>query len=83
MENIEAINTENELVEWIEDAISHNHIRLYEYEKFSRIQEIGSGGFGQVFKAKFKNTDKYFALKSFFNLNNVTIREIVNEVKKK
>ncbi|GBB85186.1 hypothetical protein RclHR1_11740005 [Rhizophagus clarus] len=81
MEHIETIKTETEIVDWIEEAITNNHIRLYEYDKFSCIQEIGSGGFGQVFKAKFKNTDKYFALKSFFNLNNVTIKEIVNELK--
>ncbi|RIA80642.1 hypothetical protein C1645_810360 [Glomus cerebriforme] len=38
------IENENELVDWIEEAIENNHIRFYEYEKFSNIQEIGSGG---------------------------------------
>lgn len=76
MENIETSG-------WIEEAITNNHIRFYEYDKFTCIEEIGSGSFGKVFKAKFKSSDKYFALKSFFNLNNITIKEIVNEVRKK
>ncbi|CAB4379819.1 unnamed protein product [Rhizophagus irregularis] len=74
MENIETSG-------WIEEAITNNHIRFYEYDKFTCIEEIGSGSFGKVFKAKFKSSDKYFALKSFFNLNNITIKEIVNELK--
>ncbi|GES90965.1 kinase-like domain-containing protein [Rhizophagus clarus] len=30
--------------------------------------------------ANWKNSDKYFALKSFYNFNNFTVKEIVNEV---
>ena len=73
-------NNETELIEWIEEAIKNNHIKLYEYEQFRDIQEIGSGGFGQVFRAKWRSSERYLALKSFFNLNNITIKEIVNEV---
>ncbi|GBC07561.1 hypothetical protein RclHR1_07530010 [Rhizophagus clarus] len=75
------INKENELVNWIEDAISKKLIKYYDYKHFNDIQDIGSGGFGQVSRAKWKNTDQYFALKSFFNLNNITIKEIVHEFK--
>ncbi|CAB5216210.1 unnamed protein product [Rhizophagus irregularis] len=38
----------NEWANWIEEAISKKHIRYYEYEYFSNIQEIGVGGFELV-----------------------------------
>ena len=73
-------NNENtdewEWINWIEEAID----KYYEYENFKNIQEIGSGAFGKVFRVNWKNFENYLALKSFFNLNNVTVKEIVNEV---
>ncbi|GBB93164.1 hypothetical protein RclHR1_02120016 [Rhizophagus clarus] len=71
----------DEWINWIEGAITKNYFKHYEYKHFSDIQEIGSGGFGKVYRANWKNSDKYFALKSFFNLNNTTVKEIVNELK--
>ena len=70
----------NEWINWIEEAITKRHIKYYEYDHFSNIQEIGSGGFGKVFRANWKNHEQHLALKSFFNLNNITVKEIVNEV---
>jgi hypothetical protein len=65
---------------WIEEAINKKHIKYYEYENFKNIREIGSGAFGKVFRANWKKFDDYLALKSFFNLDNITLKEIVNEV---
>ena len=70
----------NEWINWIEDAISKKHIKYYEYNHFSNFQKIGTGGFGKVYCANWKNSGQYFALKSFLNLNNVTIKELVREV---
>ncbi|GBC09225.1 hypothetical protein RclHR1_00870016 [Rhizophagus clarus] len=70
-----------EWTNWIEEAINKKHIKYYDYEKFSNIQEIGSGAFGKVFRANWKNFEHYLALKSFFNLNEITLKEIVNELK--
>jgi hypothetical protein len=70
----------NEWINWIEEAISKKHIKYYEYEHFINIKEIGSGGFGKVFRANWKNFEHYLALKSFFSLNNATVKEIVCEV---
>ena len=70
----------NEWINWIEEAISKKLIRYYEYEHFHSIQEIGSGGFGKVYRANWKNLDKYLALKSFFNYSNAMAKEIVQEV---
>ncbi len=70
----------NEWINWIEEAITKKHIKYYEYDRFSNIQEIGSGAFGKVFRANWKNSEQYLALKSFFNINNTTVKEIVCEV---
>ncbi|KAF0380392.1 hypothetical protein F8M41_012166 [Gigaspora margarita] len=36
--------------EWLEKAVSDRHINYLEYNKFTNPIEIGSGGFGKVFK---------------------------------
>ena len=79
MSNHNAENS-NEWINWIEVAIAEEYLKYYEYKNFSNIKEIGSGGFGKVFRTNWKNFENYFALKSFFNLNNVTVKEIVREV---
>ena len=81
-EIIERKDTENtnEWINWLEEAIAKEYFKYYEFKDFSNIQEIGSGGFGKVYRAKWKNFESYFALKSFFNINNATVKEIVREV---
>ncbi|CAB4398736.1 unnamed protein product [Rhizophagus irregularis] len=76
-------NNENidEWINWIEEAISKKHMKYYEFEDFKNIQEIGYGAFGKIFRANWKNFDHYLALKSFYNLNNITLKEIVYELK--
>src|SRR6266542_3075434 len=59
----------NEIEKWIEEAISKKHIKFYEYHHFSNFQRIGSGAFGVIYRANWKNSEQYFALKSFFNLD--------------
>ena len=75
----DAKNT-NEWMNWIEEAISKGYFRYYEHKHFSNIQKIGTGGFGKVYRAKWKNSEQYLALKSFFNLDDITAKEIVHEV---
>ena len=70
----------DECTKWIEEAIDKKYIKYYEFENFKNIQEIGSGAFGKVFRANWKHFQHYLALKSFFNLNNITMKEIVREV---
>ncbi|CAB4477924.1 unnamed protein product [Rhizophagus irregularis] len=70
----------NEWINWIEESISKEYYRLYKQKHFSNIQKVGIGGFGKVYRASWKNS-KYFALKSFFNLDDVTAKEIVHELK--
>jgi hypothetical protein len=81
-DNIKMHDTKNknEWINWIEEAIDKKYIKYYECKEFSNFQEIGIGGFGKVHRANWKNSGKCFALKSFFSLNNVTVKEIVCEV---
>ncbi|EXX64826.1 uncharacterized protein OCT59_024373 [Rhizophagus irregularis] len=71
----------NESNAWIEEVIDKDHLNYYDYNQFSNIQEIGSGDFGKVYRANLKNLEKFFTLKSFFNLDNITMKEIVRELK--
>ncbi|GBC21921.2 kinase-like domain-containing protein [Rhizophagus irregularis DAOM 181602=DAOM 197198] len=76
----EHTSNSNDWNEWIEEAISKKHIKYYEYEKFYNIQEIGSGGFGKVYRANWKNSHKRYAIKSFFNINDAAVKAIVHEI---
>jgi hypothetical protein len=69
----------NEWVNWIEESISKEYYRFHERKHFSNIQKVGVGEFGKVYRASWKNS-QYFALKSFFNFDDVTAKEIVHEV---
>ncbi|CAB4388112.1 unnamed protein product [Rhizophagus irregularis] len=71
----------NEWINWIEEAIDKEHLNYYEYNQFNNFKEIGAGSFGKVYRANLKNLEKNFALKSFFNINNATMKEIVRELK--
>ncbi|RIA93845.1 kinase-like domain-containing protein [Glomus cerebriforme] len=66
--------------EWIEEAIYKKHIKYYDYNHFSNFKEIGSGNFGKVYRANWKNSEQYLALKSFYNFNKATAKEIIEEL---
>jgi hypothetical protein len=70
---------ENDWFIWLEEAIKKGHIKFYKYDQFKNIEIIGSGGFGIVFRANWKNTGTTFALKGF--KNDMAAKEIINEVK--
>ncbi|RIA89726.1 kinase-like domain-containing protein [Glomus cerebriforme] len=65
--------------EWIEEAISKNHIKYYDYKHFTNIEKIGNNSFEKVYRANWKNSEQCFALKSFLNFNNLTVKEILHE----
>ena len=56
------------------------NIQYYEYENFHNFKGVGVGSFGKVYRVNWKNSPEYLALKSFFNFNNATVKEIVHEV---
>ena len=68
----------NNKINWVEEAISKKHIKYYDYKHFSNIQEIGVSE--KVYRANWKNSKQYLALKSFLNFDEVTVKELVHEV---
>jgi hypothetical protein len=68
----------NNKINWVEEAISKKHIKYYDYKHFSNIQEIGFSG--KVYRANWKNSKQYFALKTFLNFDEITVKELVHEV---
>ncbi|GBC04393.1 hypothetical protein RclHR1_05660008 [Rhizophagus clarus] len=78
--NIELVNNSNDWNKWIEEAITKKHIKYYEFNQFYNLQEIGSGGFGKVYRANWKNSHKHYAIKTFFNINDATVKAIVREI---
>jgi hypothetical protein len=62
----------------IEYCIKKKYITYYEYDEFNKIEEVGSGFVGKVYKANQGKT--CVALKSF-NLDNFTVKEIIYEVR--
>ncbi|PKK64692.1 kinase-like protein [Rhizophagus irregularis] len=73
-----ASNDLNECINYIEEAITKKYIKYYEYKNFHNIEKIRNSTFGEIYCANLKNSEQYFALKSF-NLDKFTIKEIVNE----
>ncbi|CAG8460431.1 2959_t:CDS:2 [Cetraspora pellucida] len=63
----------------IQKCLNEGHIKFFDYTHFNNIELIGEGGHGKVYRATLKDKDITVALKSFKS-NNVTIKEIVNEV---
>ncbi|CAB4400552.1 unnamed protein product [Rhizophagus irregularis] len=76
----EVIDNSNEWINWIEESIAKEKIKYYDYNNFNSIQEIGFGSFGKVYRANWKSSHSYLALKSLYNFN-VMAKEIVKELK--
>ncbi|GES82575.1 kinase-like domain-containing protein [Rhizophagus clarus] len=67
-------------VNLLENLIIEERIKLYKYLDFKNIQPIGRGSFGNVVRVNWRTTDYFFALKSFNN-DEITLKEVVNELK--
>jgi serine/threonine protein kinase len=74
----------NKLTQWIENGITGDYINYYDYSEFGNIKLIGKGGYSNVYRATWENSNTVVALKKFINIednsNNSLIKEIVNEV---
>jgi hypothetical protein len=54
-------------------------IKYYEFEQFYNLK-IGTGSFGKVYHANWKNSHGRYAIKSFFNIDDAAVKAIVHEV---
>lgn len=76
-------NEINDYNNWLEKSINNENIKYFEYSDFENVRSIGRGTFGSVVRANLKNTDEFYALKSFNNEEEALfkiIREVYNEV---
>ena len=69
----------NDYINWLEKAIANEYFNYYEYSEFNNLDPIGSGSYASVVRANWKNTDNFFALKTF-NHDKTTLKEVINEV---
>ncbi|RGB31318.1 hypothetical protein C1646_817368 [Rhizophagus diaphanus] len=74
------INNLNFYIHWLDNSISEEHIKSYKYSDFTNIQNIGKGAYGNVVRANWKNSSRFFAIKSFNN-DEHTLKEVVKELK--
>lgn len=77
-ENFEAEDL-NYYIDWLDNSITEEHIKYYEYSNFTNIQRIGKGSYGRVDRVNWKNSNRLFAIKSFDN-DKQTLKEVVKEV---
>ncbi|PKC56366.1 hypothetical protein RhiirA1_474102 [Rhizophagus irregularis] len=78
--NAVLVSNSNDWNKWIEEEMSKKLIKYYEYNQFYNIQEIGSGSFGKVYRANWKNSHKRYAIKTFYNINDAIGEAIVCEI---
>jgi hypothetical protein len=64
----------------LETSITNGYKNYYEYSEFKNIQLLGSGAYGSVIRANWKNTDTFLAVKSFNNQESTLYKEVVSEV---
>jgi hypothetical protein len=68
----------NYYIDWLDKSIKEEQIIYYEYSYFKNFQLIGSGAYGKVERANWKD-NRFYALKSFNN-DKITLKEVINEV---
>ncbi len=72
------INDFNTCFDWLEKSISEDYIKYCDYANFTNREEINNCSNGNVSRAIWQDSDTVMALKHSYNL---TIKEVVNEVK--
>ncbi|GET65601.1 kinase-like domain-containing protein [Rhizophagus irregularis DAOM 181602=DAOM 197198] len=70
----------NIYIDWLEKSIVDEYINYYDYSEFKNLEPLGNGSYGSVVRAKWRNSDTFFALKTF-NSDKITLKEVVNEIK--
>ncbi|KAF0521648.1 kinase-like protein [Gigaspora margarita] len=67
--------------EWLEKAIFKKHINSFNYNKFTDPIVIGEGGFGKVFKYKWKDCELTVALKCLKVDTSIDDKDFINKLK--
>ncbi|CAG8560157.1 179_t:CDS:2 [Cetraspora pellucida] len=53
--------------QWLDDAMKNDHIRSIKFDDFYDLSSVARGAFGVVWKASWKNGEKYVALKTLLD----------------
>ncbi|CAB4445517.1 unnamed protein product [Rhizophagus irregularis] len=69
---------DNKWNRWIEDGIASDYINYHDFDEFQNIKSIGTGGFGEVYRANWESSNTVVALKSLKN-DDCCMKEIANE----
>lgn len=72
---------DNKWDRWIENGIASDYINYHDFDEFQNIKRIGTGGFGEVYRANWESSNTVVALKSLKN-DDCCMKEIANEVYK-
>jgi serine/threonine protein kinase len=73
-------NTESkDYIDWLNNSIAEQHIKYYDYSDFKNFQQLGSGAYGNVVRVNWKNSNRFFAIKSFNNDEQI-LGKVVEEV---
>ncbi|CAG8571952.1 12756_t:CDS:2, partial [Dentiscutata heterogama] len=72
-------------MDWLKIAIQQKYIKLFKYDSFRNLKEIGKGGFGTVYSAYSENIDNLVALKALHYSptkdNKISLDGFIKEVK--
>ncbi|CAB5388587.1 unnamed protein product [Rhizophagus irregularis] len=70
---------DNKWDRWIENGIASDYINYHDFDEFQNIKRIGTGGFGEVYRANWESSNTVVALKSLKN-DDCCMKEIANEI---
>ncbi|PKK71234.1 hypothetical protein RhiirC2_849292 [Rhizophagus irregularis] len=65
----------------VDQFISKNKLKCVPYNKFKNIEYIDKGGFGTIYKAKYKSIEVIFKYFDYFNNSDESLNELLNEWK--
>ena len=58
------MSTDTQWIEWIEECVKEKHVKYYKYKEFNKVEELGGGLVGKLYKANWKQDETCVALKS-------------------
>ena len=77
LEKMTLYSSESSYIDRLEKSINEGYFHYYERSEFINLTLVTTGGYSSIYRAKWKNTNSFCALK-FYNM--YYVKELVNEV---